>query len=784
MWKDGNDYRFSPSDLIRFFESSYITWMDRYLLDCPNDVQADQDSDEIELIRQKGWEHEREFLAELRHAGKEVTDLGEGEGRSRRTVDAMQRGADVIYQGCLELHPFQGYPDFLVRVDYPSALGTWSYEVWDTKLARHPKPYFLIQLCAYAEMLEAVQGVGPREVRVVLGRKAPDAKIVPFRTEEFLYYFRVLKQAFLEQQRHFDRSEWPDIPVMTDLGRWTGHATRQLVALDDLSLVADIRRSQIRKLRSAGISTVAALGACDGVEIPKLAPAVFSRLRQQARLQIESRGRPRPNFLVLPQEQDIQQLGVRALPPPSEGDVFFDMEGFPLVDDGREYLFGTCYWHDGSLKFRDWWAHSVSEERAAFADFVRWLCERRKQYPDLHLYHYASYEVTALRRLMGRHGICESEVDGLLRGEVFVDLYRIVRQSLLIGQPSYSLKDVEQLYRPKREGEVANAGASMVMYQRWIMEPEGGSPATSSLLESIRVYNEDDCRSTAELAHWLRTLPAADDSASKVGENAQEIEEEEFAASEDLQRRAGLARSLLDEVPADWETRDDRERWRIQQLLAHLLEFHRREQKPSWWKRFDRQKMDEGELFNDAECLAGLERTEKRAMSIKQSSVYQFRFNPHQETKVREGDQCLFAHDWRLKATVVSLDFDNGLSELKISNRQGPPPRRLSLAPEDLLVGKHLDAAVERLVTKWRSSDRLPTALEDFLYRRRPRLRGYSGGPILKDGIDSVQGAADAAMALDNSTLSIQGPPGTGKTYTAARMAAACLAGGYRVGVT
>jgi len=141
---------------------------------------------------------------------------------------------------------------------------------------------------------------------------------------------------------------------------------------------------------------------------------------------------------------------------------------------------------------------------------------------------------------------------------------------------------------------------------------------------------------------------------------------------------------LLDEVPPEWEERSDRERWRVHQLLAHLLEFHRREQKPSWWRRFDRQKMDEAELFNDPECLAGLERTQKRPTQINQSLVYEYRFNPHQETKIREGDQCLFTHDWRLKATVVALDFDNGIIDVKVSNRQGAPPKRLSLVPEDL----------------------------------------------------------------------------------------------------
>jgi predicted RecB family nuclease len=61
-------------------------------------------------------------------------------------------------------------------------------------------------------------------------------------------------------------------------------------------------------------------------------------------------------------------------------------------------------------------------------------------------YHYAAYETTALKRLMCRYASPESEIDELLRNHVFVDLYTVVCQALLIGEPSYSLKNVEHLF--------------------------------------------------------------------------------------------------------------------------------------------------------------------------------------------------------------------------------------------------------------------------------------------------------------------------------------------------
>src|SRR5206468_2633661 len=86
--------------------------------------------------------------------------------------------------------------------------------------------------------------------------------------------------------------------------------------------------------------------------------------------------------------------------------------------------------------------------RPAFALVV----ERRRRWPAMHVYHYGGYESGALKRLMGRHAIREDELDTLLRGRVLVDLYSILRQGLRVSDESYSLKRVEKLYMPRREG--------------------------------------------------------------------------------------------------------------------------------------------------------------------------------------------------------------------------------------------------------------------------------------------------------------------------------------------
>jgi uncharacterized protein len=119
--------------------------------------------------------------------------------------------------------------------------------------------------------------------------------------------------------------------------------------------------------------------------------------------------------------------------------------------------------------------------------------------------------VSAVRRLSTRHDTRQDEVDTLLRNEVFVDLYQIVRHGLRIGEDSYSIKSVEHLYRPARSTEVATAVDSIVQYAHWLESGQPRSWPDSTILKCIRDYNEDDCRSTAELLQWLRTVAEESD---------------------------------------------------------------------------------------------------------------------------------------------------------------------------------------------------------------------------------------------------------------------------------
>jgi uncharacterized protein len=778
---DDRSFRFSPKDLIAYLEGDFAAWCERNhteqsLRSTPDGGNGryvpDVRDEEMELVIRRGLEHEANYLSLLRLREPGLVEIPHGADAHDATRRAMHDGAPIIFQGELRADPWMGIADFLHRMDGSCTLGNHFYEPWDTKLARSAKPYFLLQLCAYADMLESMQGRRPDNFGFIFG----DGSETPFRTADVWYYYRRLKRSFEAFQRDWSEDDCPDPALDRTHGRWSATAEQLLEQRDDLSLVAGITRSQIVRLREAGIDTVARLAMCDVATVPRMNPATYRGLRAQAEMQIESRMSGKIEWKLRAADPERPRRGLALLPPPSPNDVFFDIEGFPFAPGGLEYLFGVVTVDDSAPQFRDWWAHDDVEERRAFEQFIDWVYARWKADPSLHIYHYAAYERTALGKLAGKYATREFEVDQLFRNQVLVDLYPVVLHGFVIGVPSYSLKRVERLYMPARTGDVVSAGGSVVEYQRWLDSREPRDPATSEILGRIRSYNKSDCESTVGLRDWLLARqresgaswipPAASDVGSDAPVDATPAEE--------------LAGKLLARAEEFEEGSEER---RITSLMAWLLEFHRREEKPWWWRYFDRLEASEEELYEDTECLAGLVRTATPLRTIKRSAGYEFRFDPDQETKLRDGESCAIVGTDGVTCTIERfVDRDGGLVELKV----GPGktlPDRLSIIPASLISTGLLRDAILRFVSQWADDPKSHPALADLLERRPPHLAGEPSTLQIDETRDLTTQAIDVARRLDRSTLCIQGPPGTGKTTIVAEIILALVADGKRVGI-
>ncbi len=772
MQKRGGGIVYSASDLTAFLECSHVTTMNLINLDTPLE-QAARD-EQVELIQDKGFAHEENYLKTLRDSGLRMVELSRSTDVNEdvlATRVALASGADIIFQAALAKGDFIGYADFLRRVETPSTLGAWSYEVADTKLAHRPKPKFMIQLAYYSELLASIQGVEPQYMHLVLGNRTERS----FRVADYMHYYGRLRQRFdaFLAQRPATTPERCDHCSVCD---WRDRCGAEWKETDHLNQVANILKTQIKRLRNDGIHTLAQLGGLSpSTAVAKMHPDSLARLRAQASLQLRKRETGENQIELLPL---LVAKGFDRLPPPDEGDLFFDMEGDPLHEDGLEYLFGVYFCNDGEWIFRDFWAHDRHEEKTAFAAFVDFVTDHLGRHPSAHIYHYAHYEPTALKRLMSLHGIREAEIDQLLRQGKFVDLYQVVREAIRVSEPSYSIKNLETFYMEKREGDVTSAGASIVYYEKWRQTRD------DDLLRKIGDYNKDDCVSTHLLHRWLLGLkPQAAAWAGHLP-TAELKPQKSDKIREHEERLADYETKLLAGVPANPDEWNGEHRLRV--LMLQLLDFHRRAAKPAWWELFARRDMTEEELIDDPECIAGLQFVSLEASATARgASGYTYRY-PEQEFKLREGDACVRTDTSSSVGTIGAIDEDQRTVQIYIGKKkENETPERFSISTSGPIPTDAIREALFCLADGLLESKGKFSAALDFLRKAAPRIRGHAADTaIIDEAREALPQIIEAVVNLDHSTLFVQGPPGAGKTYTGSHLIVELIARGYRVGVT
>lgn len=760
----GDELRLSASDLMRFKGCRHATALDLRLIEV-GDLAPSEDGAEAELLQKLGDEHELAFLEKLKADGRSVIEIPKDrislEESVRLTLEAMKAGPDIIFQGALLDGAWGGYSDFLERVERPSDLGAWSYEVVDTKLKRKPDPKHVLQLCLYSDLIAKTQSVAPGAAHLQLG----DGSRFTIRLSEVSSYARHARrmlEAFL-----IERPETrPEPASACALCRWSDHCAEQWDAEDSLALVAGISRSQRQKLETVGITTMAALALRDD-RVPKMAVETQRKLVSQARLQSARRAGGPPSFELRDAEPG---KGFGLLPAPDEGDIFYDIEGDPYFPGGLEYLHGLWYRENGEWAFRAFWAHTREDEGRSVADLLAFLVDRMRRQPNAHVYHYANYEIAALRRLTSQHRTGEAAMDQLQRERRFVDLYKVVPGAMVTSEKGYSIKDLEAFYMEKRAADVATAGASVIFYEEW---RHTGEPR---LLDEIHEYNRTDCVSTQLLRDWLvrdvrpvgMPWPVLGEMPDGGSLSNVDIEDEEIAI---LRSRLQPVRGRLGEHVAD--------------LLLDLSQFHKREDKPAYWAIFDRLAQESEELLDDLECIHGLEAVAGPAQVTKQSFERTYRF-PQQETKLRAGKSpCLKPAAMPEDANLRSIDHDACTLVLRRSTAKGPLPDRLDLLPprplRNGILKDAIAAVTEEIIA---NSGRFP-AVEDMLTRSPPRFMDglRPAGVISADG-DLPASTSRAIAAMAGSTLAIQGPPGTGKTYIGALSIVDLVRAGKRVAVS
>jgi uncharacterized protein len=804
---------YSASDLVGFLACEHLTELERAVLARLTARPTIKDP-ELDILRERGFEHERRYLAELDDGSRRIVRVdpdaypADSPGERLRaaadaTLAAMQDRADVIYQATFFDGTWRGHADFLLKVESPerpSRWGAYHYMVADTKLARHVKAGAVVQICSYIDQQTALQGVEPAELSVVLGGSSRIRESL--RVADFMAYYRAAKARFLATVGPLAAPAtlpptltYPEPVSHCGVCRWARQCEDRRHADDHLSLVAGISARQRKLLTERGVDTVERLGALELPLVPALdgtSPRALQRVRDQARIQVRGRRVGHLEYeLIPPAEWDRpdEERGLATLPVPDPDDLFFDIEGDPYAfEDGLDYLFGIMR-ADGTWlaiwSRDDTGEFNLQGEKQAFEQLVDHITDHLARHPAAHVYHYYAYEPSALKRLMGRHATREDAVDALLRGGKMIDLWRAVRQGVRVSVESYSIKRLEPLYAFKRSIELRDATSSIVEFETWLQLGDGERP-TSDILQRIEAYNHDDVISNQLLRDWLEARrPELE---AITGVPVPRPAPREGAPTDDLAdhlaRIEDLSNRLTAGVNADagLRTANEQARW----LLAQLLSWHRREDKSFWWLYFHLMtELTDAERIEANEPIGGLS-YEGVVNEIARSLVHRYRFPP-QDHDIRVGGGVRDPATGGNPGTVVAVDNAGCTVDLK-RDRKSAVPHPTSLVPFDYFDPKShvasLISIAEWVLAHGMDSDQPQfRAARDLLRRHPPRL---SADELLtrQTGETDVAAARRVGLALGASTLAIQGPPGSGKTYTGARMVLDLVRMGRRVGVT
>jgi len=727
-----------------------------------------------DLLIEKGAQHEHNCLQDLEDQGRSIYQVP---GRNpdetflqwvARIGNPMERGHDVIYQMPLVHEGIRGIADFLIRVEH-DAEGYCAYEPVDAKLTRvEGKPGHVLQLCFYADALEALTGHAPRDMHLWLGSGVSES----LRVEEFRPYWRRLRRqlATLLNEDEIGATR-PEPCTHCDYCEFNPMCDAQWREEDSLVYVANIRTPDRHALETDGVRTVVELSRNSG-PIRELHDENLDRLVRQAALQVASREHPDapPVYeLVTPSEDPVFGHGFELLPAPDDGDVFFDFEGHPFWSAQHDLFFlsGLRYRNDaGEWSYDARWAHELEAQALMVKELVEFFAARRSSFPNMHVYHYNHTERSSLERLT-RGTEAESLFGSLAETGLFVDLYVVAKNALQVGTESYGLKSLEHLTGFVRRGGIERGAGAVVVYDNYMTTKD------PTLLEEIARYNEDDVAATMALRDWI------------VERRPIEI---------------AWRDSVLEAMDPSLDTDDLVERLKIfgedspQHLLGDLLNYWRRERVANTEPKFAEAASDFATLYGDPDYIANLSFQGFEDVVSKGAPAVDAHFtwpeqtvSPVFEDKRKRNVLFTGVGVERGYGYLPKIDIEARTLTMRWRERHEEAGGLPAVVTYDDYVGPmekpgvliHLgDQIVNPVVGD--PPSRVSLAL---LARERPRfIDGFGpAGGLFTDDLDR---ALRWVGQLDESYVAVQGPPGSGKTYSGSHIIYALIKAGKRVGIT
>ena len=724
------------------------------------------------LRLEKGLLHEAWYFSELKKKYSKFKDIKKLKGLSKEekikeTIKALKEGYDLIYGGWLKSGNWSGEFDFLeINKKVKSDLGSWSYEITDTKHSSKVKGDHIYQQCLYTNLLKEVQGILPEKFYILLKDKTKQPIKIKKVYDTFLFH----KNSYEKFLLNGISKTKPEKCSFCNLCDWSNHCDNEWRDKRHPNQVLGNNRKNCQKFYQAGIKTYDEIAKLDyKTKIEGLREETKIERIEQAKLQIEAEKIGTPIFKPK-KENFVLNKGFNLLPKESACDLFFDIEGVQdYVFPGRlEYLFGIYYEENGEKIFKPYFAHNKKEEKKSIVDFFDFTKKHFKKYPDAKIYHYNHYEITTLERLTSIFKVHGVDYDHYLNLGKFVDLFKIVKQAVYVSQKSYSLKDIEKYYDFKRSGDIRKGDVSEEFYIQWMETKD------QKLLDQIAEYNKQDCVSTFKLRKWLLKI--------KPEQTKWFVPEKEQM---DLRPH--------EEVLLEYQERFSNykgEKTNLINILSDIVGFFSREQKPQWRLFFDRKDLSDVELIEDRECIGNMKLSSY--FQDKRSFCYKYIF-ADQEYKLKKGRSVIIANN----SDPDRADYAGKIQELDqikrtvllrkgISKEEKRLPKILSIGEKIMEQARfeNLNKNIYRFCDNILENKKGYDALKSFLNRDFPSIKGIKPGEkIIKSDNFDIE-IPEIISRLQNSFIFLQGPPGSGKTTKSSNVIIELLKKNKKIAIT
>ncbi|GFE91000.1 hypothetical protein GCM10011488_59540 [Steroidobacter agaridevorans] len=293
-------------------------------------------------------------------------------------------------------------------------------------------------------------------------------------------------------------------------------------------------------------------------------------------------------------------------------------------------------------------------------------------------------------------------------------------------------------------------------------------------------YNRDDCLSAQRLQDWLEKIRGETIVNGAAIPRPAAGNPEPPAELDERQRQvAALVDRLIADVPTDANERtaEQQARW----ILAHSLDWHRREQKSSWWEFFRLAELTPEDLLDERAGIAGLEYRGSVGGTAR-APIHRYRFPP-QELEVSEGDSLFLSAKQRL-GVVAAISLESGTIDIRKRGDTASLHPQAAFAHDsvsvEVMAGALLRLGIHVADNGMAGAGEYQAA-RDLLLKIPPRL---DDEPLQRGAESASDAAVRVSTKLASGVLPIQGPPGAGKTFTAAQMICALVKAGKKVGVT